>query len=196
MSRTNDHPNLLDFDVAFNRFLVDRALRLSQPEPLATARRPTRPAVYVLHYRGSEFLPYTQLQGPIYVGSETSARLNRLNEHCASLRAVENLNLNSFYVQLLETTSPSVALAAEAIAIEMLDPLWNALGGFGAKPCGRHRKHHKASRFDSLHPGRMHNSQVEPHDVQELHALIAAHLERASARERVTRLGDAESLRT
>ena len=131
--------------------------------------------VYAIYYKGN-FGPYrllaeanlAQLQLPIYVGKaipeggrtgvetgDAKSRLRgRLQEHAASIKTVNNLDIEHFVCRYLVVEDIWIPLG-ESLLIARFAPLWNTtVTGFGNHTPGKGRKGTTRPRWDVLHPGR------------------------------------------
>ena len=135
--------------------------------------------VYVLYYTGP-FEPYKPIADanrggswnrPIYVGEATRkggrkggvlaegpagrAIFERLGNHSDSIRTVNNLKVDDFWVRYLVLKDFFIPLC-ESLLIDRYEPIWNKLiDGFGNKALGGPRQERQQkSMWDVLHPGR------------------------------------------
>ena len=134
--------------------------------------------IYALYYTGS-FSAYSALsarnsgnrfEAPIYVGKAVPkgsrkgkaattrapirALYDRLNDHAASLRAAENLDLADFHCRYLIVDDVWITLG-ESLLIAKFAPIWNNIvDGFGNHDPGKGRHKGKRPVWDVLHPGR------------------------------------------
>lgn len=138
----------------------------------------TGAGIYLLYYTG-EFSPYIPiaeansctLSMPIYAGKAvpsgwrqarettqiSTALYRRLNEHAASIRAAENLEIADFKCRfvILEGEERSLIATVEAAIIRRYRPLWNSvIDGFGNHDPGINRYGQILAGWDTLHPGR------------------------------------------
>jgi hypothetical protein len=147
-------------------------------QPLPPSEVFTGAGIYLLYYTGtfSAYVPIEEansqsLSMPIYAGKavpsgwrqarETSqlstVLYRRLNEHAASIRAVENLELADFRCRfvILEGEESSLIATVEAAIIRRYRPLWNSvIDGFGNHDPGINRYGQILAGWDTLHPGR------------------------------------------
>jgi hypothetical protein len=147
-------------------------------QPLPPPEVFTGAGIYLLYYTGA-FSPYVpiaeansqSLSTPIYAGKAvpsgwrqaretgqlSTALYRRLNEHAASIRAVENLALADFRCRfvILEGEESSLIATVEAAIIRRYRPLWNSvIDGFGNHDPGINRYGQILAGWDTLHPGR------------------------------------------
>jgi hypothetical protein len=147
-------------------------------QPLPPSEVFTGAGIYLLYYTGtfSAYVPIAEansqsLSMPTYAGKavpsgwrqarETSqlstVLYRRLNEHAASIRAVENLELADFRCRfvILEGEESSLIATVEAAIIRRYRPLWNSvIDGFGNHDPGINRYGQILAGWDTLHPGR------------------------------------------
>jgi len=166
------------------RSVVETLLR--QPEiPLGDVPALTGAGVYAIYYRGG-FASYERIaelnraEGvlPIYIGkavpkgarkgvanpgrTKTSALYDRLREHAASIRSVENLELPDFTCRSLVVDDIWIPLG-ESLVIDRFRPLWNVvIDGFGNHDPGGPRHYGKRPRWDEIHPGRPWAAKCQP----------------------------------
>lgn len=156
---------------------VVAALLQSEELPLGGVESFPGAGIYVLYYSGS-FEPYRRLsernsQGgeyPVYVGkavptggrkgvrrrnaARTRALWKRLQDHRASIEAVDSLRLEDFSYRKLVVDDIWIPLG-ESLVIERFHPLWNiVVEGFGNHNPGSGRFLGKRPLWDELHPGR------------------------------------------
>lgn len=156
--------------------LLDQELYPLPPE------RFTGAGVYALYYTGdhaaySDLIRLDDGRGgrryPVYIGKAvrenakqgfnprptTKAKVwDRLGEHAASIRAVEesgsdpSFKLEDFRCRYLILNDAYIALA-ESVLIATFRPAWNGMG-FGSKVVGGERMTGRPALWDSLHVGR------------------------------------------
>lgn len=156
---------------------VVAALLQSEELPLGGVESFPGAGIYALYYSGS-FAPYCRLsernsQGgeyPVYVGkavptggrkgvrrrnaARTRALWKRLQDHRASIEAVDSLRLEDFSYRKLVVDDIWIPLG-ESLVIERFHPLWNiVVEGFGNHNPGSGRFLGKRPLWDELHPGR------------------------------------------
>ncbi len=79
---------------------------------------------------------------------------NRLREHAESVRAAENLDIDSFAARWLVVDDIWIPLG-ETLLIGKFQPVWNRmLDGFGNHDPGGGRRAGLVPMWDVLHPGR------------------------------------------
>jgi hypothetical protein len=142
--------------------------------------------VYALYYTGP-FSAYGRLAAinrdgqfrcPIYVGKAVPAGARkgglgldvehgqvlwkRLSEHAESIKAVGNLDIESFFCRFLVVDDIWIPLA-ESMLIERFRPVWNrVLDGFGNHDPGKGRHQGMTPQWDTLHPGRTWAGRLQP----------------------------------
>jgi len=183
---------------------VADALLESAVHPLGAIGPFNGAGIYAIYYTG-DMEAYSALaeknrgdrfSAPIYVGkavppgarkgnfgldSDPGMALHkRLNEHAASIRAAENLELNDFFCRFLVVEDIWIPLG-ESLLIAKFSPVWNKLiDGFGNHTPGKGRFKQARSKWDTLHPGREWAlrcaTRVETQEqiAEELRAFLAA----------------------
>lgn len=156
---------------------VAEALLTKSIHPLSDLAVFEGAGIYAIYYTGdfSAYQPITRLNNdgkfllPIYVGKAVpaGARMGtnlelaagrvlhrRLREHADSIKAAENLDIESFYYRFLVVDDIWIPLG-ESLIIARFTPLWNSLiDGFGNHNPGKGRHAGMRPRWDVLHPGR------------------------------------------
>jgi len=150
--------------------------------------------VYVVYYGGkfAAYAPISKTEVPIYVGkaipkgsrrglgeirnTPSPALFNRLRDHAESIEAATNLRLSDFTCRYLVVT-PIWIEVAEALLIARFRPVWNSVvDGFGLHDPGSTRYTQKKSEWDTLHPGRLWESKMQPGKSEDaIRAAIASH---------------------
>ena len=151
---------------------------LPPPEPFVGA------GIYLIYYAGEHILykPLAALNNtepthPIYVGqaagpgarkggfaegTKQPVLFNRLSQHAGSLRQTTNLDIEDFRCRYLVVDDIWIGLA-ESLLIERYRPLWNVVvDGFGNHDPGSGRHQGKRPNWDTLHPGRVWASRLQP----------------------------------
>ena len=158
----------------------------------------TGAGVYAIYYAGP-FQLYspltmafrTERERPIYVGkaipkggrkgglsldaANSRSLAERLGIHGESIEEAKNLSLSDFYVRSLVVEDIWIPLG-ENMLIETFKPIWNTVApGFGNKAPGSGRQKQKMSRWDTLHPGRIHSELLPPNKLsdQEIALLVS-----------------------
>lgn len=173
---------------------VIRALMASPANALDDIGSFTGVGIYALFYRG-DFPSYAKLaeynrnsehpdEWPIYIGKaesgsgkrkgledifgKTSVRAlsTRIRAHRNSISQTPTLRTSDFSVRLL-TMPPVWVPLAEAMAIRLFAPLWNAtVDGFGNHAPGKGRAAGKRPMWDTLHPGRAWAVDLPQHQLE------------------------------
>lgn len=161
------------------------ALLESPALPLANVGNFPGAGVYAIYYSGS-FSSYKPLSAlnkksaeyPIYVGKaipkggrkgtstdaslDSTALSKRLQEHKASIEAVDSLCVEDFSYRSLVVDDIWIALG-ETLIIQRFQPLWNqVVDGFGNHDPGAGRYGGMRPSWDELHPGRSWATKCQP----------------------------------
>ena len=163
---------------------IVRELLARPAEPLPPPELFVGAGIYLIYYAGENLLykPLAALNNteptyPIYVGQATGpgvrkggfaegtkqpALFNRLSQHSGSLRQATNLDIEDFRCRYLVVDDIWIGLA-ESLLIERYRPLWNVVvDGFGNHAPGSGRYQGKRPNWDTLHPGRVWASRLQP----------------------------------
>nr|WP_146251498.1 Eco29kI family restriction endonuclease [Modestobacter versicolor] len=156
---------------------VEAELLRSPMHPLSEVPPFLGAGIYAIYYIGDAELyrPLSGSQTPIYVGkaAQTGARKgqvdpekeghelwDRIDEHRASIDAVENLEVAGFNVRYLVADELFIPLA-ERLMLRGFQPLWNVVvDGFGNHDPGAGRYRGARPSWDELHPGRKWNLKM------------------------------------
>lgn len=161
------------------------ALLDSPALPLAKVGNFPGAGVYAIYYSGSfpSYKPLSALnqksaEYPIYVGKaipkggrkgtstdaslDSTALSKRLQEHKASIEAVDSLRVEDFSYRCLVVDDIWIALG-ETLIIQRFQPLWNqVVDGFGNHDPGAGRYGGMRPSWDELHPGRSWAIKCKP----------------------------------
>ena len=136
--------------------MTEDLLRLAHALPrqlLTQLAAPDLPGAYIQFLAARELesiLGATLAFGryPVYVGVASSLR-ERLRRYVQSLRGMP-VRPSQIHVVLIPCRTKASACFAEAALIEQLNPIWNALGGWGQKVPGAKRVGQRCSPVDAL----------------------------------------------
>lgn len=181
---------------------VAEALLDREAHPLGDLPQFDGAGIYVIYYDG-DHPAYARLAEanaeawtiPIYIGkaipsggrrggdvfSEIRGRFlhNRLREHADSVRAAENLDIDSFAARWLVVDDIWIPLG-ETLLIGKFQPVWNRLlDGFGNHDPGGGRRAGLVPMWDVLHPGRgwALKQQARPETAEDLEERVVAYLD-------------------
>lgn len=178
--------DLTNLGLSIIQALVERPIEALPPSETFTGA-----GIYAIYYSGN-FGPYRAIaeenvpgsyKVPIYIGkaipagarrtgfgiaSSTGTVLyDRLAEHPASIRLAENLNIEDFRCRYLVVEQLWIPVA-EALLIQRYRPLWNIIvDGFGNHDPGSGRYNQKRSAWDTIHPGRIWATRLQPSKLTE-----------------------------
>ncbi|MCB1225320.1 MAG: Eco29kI family restriction endonuclease [Verrucomicrobiales bacterium] len=161
------------------------ALLESPALPLAGVSNFFGAGIYAIYYSGSfpSYKPLSDLNRqaakyPIYVGKaipkggrkgtnsdaslESIALSKRLQEHRASIEAVDSLSIQDFKYRCLVVDDIWISLG-ETLIIQRFQPLWNqVVEGFGNHDPGAGRYGGMRPSWDEMHPGRSWAAKCKP----------------------------------
>ncbi len=157
----------------------------SESTPLDAVPKFNGAGLYAIYYNGP-FPCYADLatanangwREPIYVGkavpqggrrglevtahTHTRTLSNRVQQHAATVRHTENLDINDFVTRWLVVDDIWIPLGESAM-IRRHRPVWNAVvDGFGNHDPDRGRHQGMRTRWDTLHPGRPWAPNFQP----------------------------------
>jgi hypothetical protein len=112
-------------------------------------------------YIGEALKPGARKGGMLSSAPAGNAIYKRLLQHIESINAAQNLKIEHFGVRYLVAEDVFIPLC-ESLLIDRYNPIWNTtIEGFGIHVTGGPRSQQQASKWDTLHPGRLGRGQKQ-----------------------------------